>query len=76
MPHVIVKMISGRTEQKKTELAEQITKVLASVIGVTDDSISVAIEDVNRADWTERIYKTDILPIMHKLHKKPGYDPL
>lgn len=38
--------------------------------------ISVAIEDVAKEDWAEKVYKPDILGKPETLYKKPGYDPL
>jgi 4-oxalocrotonate tautomerase len=76
MPHVIVKMLSGRSEQQKTRLAAEFTKVLESVIGASSDSVSIAIEDVKSGEWTEKVYKQDILSNMGSLYKKPGYDPM
>lgn len=76
MPHVIVKMYSGKTDEQKTKLAEEITKVLVAVNGNKETSISVDIQDIEREDWVENVYKKDILPKMDKLVKKPGYNPL
>ena len=41
-----------------------------------EQSVSVSIEDVAPGDWTEKVYKPDILGASGKLHKKPGYNPL
>jgi len=75
MPHVLVKLYAGRTDQQKVKLAEAITKAVMSTLKLEEESISVAIEDVARAHWTENVYKPDILN-NPKLYKKPGYDPL
>ena len=34
MPHVIVKMYSGRTEEQKQKLAEAVTKAVMSATGI------------------------------------------
>jgi 4-oxalocrotonate tautomerase len=39
-------------------------------------AVSVAIEDVGPDDWTDRVYKPDILQKPGSIYKKPGYDPL
>jgi 4-oxalocrotonate tautomerase len=36
----------------------------------------VGIEDVKPEDWTETVYKPDILGNAGRIYKKPGYDPL
>jgi len=76
MPHVIVKLYAGRTEQQKAKLAEEITKAVMTALQADADSISVAVEDIKPADWTEKVYKPDILSNPKKIYKKPGYDPL
>jgi len=75
MPHVIVKMFSGRTDQQKTRLADEVTNAVTRVLGLDESSISVAIEDVKSSEWTEKVYKPDILGNPDKIYKKPGYKP-
>ena len=75
MPHVIVKMHSGRSEQLKAKLAEELTKAVMSTLKSGEESISVGIEDVEPADWTEKVYKPEILGKPKTIYKKPGYDP-
>jgi 4-oxalocrotonate tautomerase len=76
MPHVIVKMLSGRSEQQKARLAEQITKAVMAGAQCAEASVSVSIEDVEPADWVEMVYKPDISGKPDKLYKQPGYNPL
>lgn len=76
MPHVIVKMHSGRSEQQKSRLAQEITKAVMSALGAAETSVSVGIEDVEPAKWTEQVYKPDIAGKAATIFKKPGYDPL
>ena len=76
MPHVIVKLYSGRSEQQKARLAQEITKAVMTALKADDESVSVAIEDVEPKDWTEKVYKPDILGKPEKIYKKPGYNPL
>ncbi len=76
MPHVIVKLYSGRSEKQKSGIAEAITKAIMASTGNGEESISVAIEDVAPSDWTEKVYKPDIVAKRDTLYKKPGYSPL
>jgi 4-oxalocrotonate tautomerase len=76
MPHVIVKMYSGRSEQQKSKLAEEITKAVMTTLNAGEESVSVGIEDIKPEDWLEKVYKPDILGNSEKIYKKPGYDPL
>jgi 4-oxalocrotonate tautomerase len=75
MPHVVVKMYAGKTEEQKQALALEIQKALMTAIGSTEKSISVAIEDVDPADWVEKVYQPEIAGKPDLIYKKPGYDP-
>jgi 4-oxalocrotonate tautomerase len=74
MPHVIVKLWPGKTEQQKNRLAEAITKNVMDILQYGEESVSVAMEEVKPQDWVERVYKPDIKRNLDKLYKKPGYD--
>ena len=73
MPHVIVKLWPGKSEQQKTQLAELITKDVTAVLSYGEESVSVSIEEVRSRDWKEKVYVPDILNGKGKLYKKPGY---
>jgi 4-oxalocrotonate tautomerase len=73
MPHVIVKLWPGKSEQQKTRLAEEIAKDVMDVLKYGEEAVSVAIEEVKPEDWAEKVYKPDILNNPEKLFKKPGY---
>ena len=75
MPHVIVKLLPGRTEQQKTRLAEEIVKDVVAIAECEEKSVSVAFEEIKPEDWAEKVYKPDILDSAAKLYKKPGYNP-
>ena len=76
MPHVIVKLQSGRSEQQKAKIAEEVTQAIMASANCTQAAVSVSIEDIEPEDWVERVYKPDILERPDKLYKKPGYNPL
>jgi 4-oxalocrotonate tautomerase len=76
MPHAIVKMYSGRTEEQKKKLAEEVAKAIMASTGNGEESISVSVEDIAPSDWTDRVYKTDIENGPGKLYKRPGYGSL
>jgi 4-oxalocrotonate tautomerase len=73
MPHVIVKRWPGKSEPQKIRLAEEIVKDAMNVLNYGEESVSVAIEEVEPQDWAEKVYKPDILNNSQKLYKKPGY---
>jgi 4-oxalocrotonate tautomerase len=74
MPHVIVKLWPGKSEQQKTRLAAAITKDVMDVLQDSDESVSVAFEEIEVQDWVKIVYKPDIKDKWDKLYKKPGYD--
>ncbi len=74
MPHVIVKLWTGKSEQQKTRLAEAITKDVMTILHYGDESVSVAMEEVEPKDWIEKVYRPEIKNNFGKLYKKPGYD--
>ena len=73
MPHVIVKLWPGKSEQQKTRLAKEIVKDVMSVLNYGEESVSVAMEEVPAKDWAETVYEPDIVNNSEKLYKKPGY---
>ena len=73
MPHVIVKLWPGKSEQQKQRLADEIAKDVMSVLNYGEESVSVAIEEISSADWAEKVYRPDIVANAEKLYKKPGY---
>ena len=75
MPHVILKMYAGRTDEQKRRLADALAKAVMSAGGASEDSISVAIEDVAPADWFAKVYEPDIAGKPELIFKKPGYGP-
>ena len=76
MPHVIVKLYAGRSDQQKTRLADEITKAVMKTLNHGKEAVSVAVEDIAPDDWVEKVYKPDILGKPGLIYKKPGYDPL
>lgn len=75
MPHVIVKLWPGPSEKAKKKLADAIVKSLIDSINTTEDSVSVAIEEIQSNEWMEKVYRPEIETTMTKLYKKPGYAP-
>ena len=75
MPHVIVKLWPGKSEQQKKKLAEEVTKTIMSTLNYGEESVSVGIEEVKPQDWTDQVYKPDILGKREIIYKEPGYEP-
>lgn len=73
MPHVIVKLWPGKTDEQKSRLAEAIARNVIEVLGSTEASVSVSFEDVAKADWAEQVYRPDIVGHPERVFRKPGY---
>ena len=73
MPHIIVKLWPGKSEQQKARLAEAITKNVMEVFHYGEESVSVAMEEISPQDWPEKVYKPEIVNKAATLYKKPGY---
>jgi 4-oxalocrotonate tautomerase len=75
MPHVIVKLHPGRSEEQKKQLAEAITKDVMEIAKCEEKVVFVAFEEVESKEWAEKVYRPDILNNQANLYKKPGYNP-
>ena len=73
MPHVIVKLWPGKSEQQKNLLADAIAKDIMDILHYGEESVSVAMEEFQPQDWAEKVYKPEIEGNLDKLYKKPGY---
>jgi 4-oxalocrotonate tautomerase len=73
MPHVIVKLWRGKSEQQKKNLAVKITRAVMDTLYYVEDSVSVGFEEVAAKDWMARVYDPDIQAKPESIYKKPGY---
>jgi 4-oxalocrotonate tautomerase len=73
MPHIIVKLYPGRTQEQKQLLTDKIVEAVLETINTEETSISVAVEEIPREMWKEKVYKPDIISKENTLTKKPGY---
>jgi 4-oxalocrotonate tautomerase len=74
MPHVIVKLWPGKSEQQKKKLASELTKAVTSILNYGEESVSVGIEEIAASDWMEEVYNPDIRAKRETIYKEPGYD--
>lgn len=73
MPHVVVKIWPGKTEAQKKDLAEAVTRNVMDILGNSEASVSVAIEEVESDRWRDEVYLPEIAGRADLLYKKPGY---
>ena len=82
MPHVILKMVEGRTEEQKKALADALTRAVTTTLGCSEDLVSVAIEDFKDAEWmsgakTLAIHSASLKSSIatDTIYRMPGYGP-
>ncbi len=73
MPHVVVKLWPGKSDDQKQRLTEIITRGVMETLEYGEDAVSVAFEEVAPAEWTPRVYEPDIAGKWTTLTKQPGY---
>jgi 4-oxalocrotonate tautomerase len=61
MPHVVVKLWPGKSEEQKQQLADAITREVTAILHYGDESVSVAMEEVATDEWREKVYRPDIV---------------
>lgn len=66
MPYISVKAFP-KDEETKRRTAERILQVFQETWGAEPDWVTIAMEDVDPADWDERIVKGEILPGMDRV---------
>ncbi|MCW3789296.1 tautomerase family protein [Plebeiibacterium sediminum] len=74
MPHFQIKLLEGKTEEQKQELAKELVKTAQRVIGYGAESFSVSIEDFTLEEWKNKVYPNDIMGNKDILYKEPGYE--
>lgn len=75
MPHIVVKLVPGKSEEQKHRLAQEITRVVCSTLDYEENAVSVAFEEVEKDDWADKVFKSAIQEKWDTLYKKPGYNP-
>ena len=58
-----------------SRLAEEIVKDVMRILNRKEEVISVALEEVDAKDWTDRVYIPDIQGKWNTLYKKPECNP-
>lgn len=75
MPHVILKIAAGKSQEEKTALAQALSDAVTTTLACDEKFVSVGIEDIEVSDWTEKVFVPEIAGKPELIFKKPGYDP-
>ncbi|NQY68821.1 MAG: tautomerase family protein [Flavobacteriales bacterium] len=75
MPHIVIKMYPGRSEDQKQKLTKAIIKEVTEIFECSEKVVSIGIEETEKELWPEAVYRPEILEKKKTLYKKPGYNP-
>ena len=74
MPHIVIKTISGPSQEQLQKAAEEIAAVVQRTMGKPEKYISVSVEEYDYSQW-EEVYDTYVKDKDNVL-VQPGYtDP-
>ena len=73
MPHIKVQMWPGKSNEQKQVLADAMSQCIQDVLGSSEASVSVAIEDIQPDDWGSVVYEPEIEGKPELLFKQPRY---
>jgi 4-oxalocrotonate tautomerase len=51
MPFVSIRMIEGRSQQRKDEISKRVTDAISEVLQLPKDDVWVVFEDISAEDW-------------------------
>jgi 4-oxalocrotonate tautomerase len=51
MPYVNVRLVAGRSPEKKAEMARRIVEAVSEIAAVRPDQVWVVFDDVPKEDW-------------------------
>ncbi len=58
MPHIIVKLLPGRTEEQRKNLLISFLEAVKDTVNAGESSISVSFEEIPNEKWENQVYKT------------------
>lgn len=73
MPHIIVNIIEGKSNEIKQEFAEKMVQLASDTLGIKPAAFSVVFKEFAKEDWMSEVYQKDIKPNLNSLSIKPGY---
>jgi len=75
MPHIVIKTLSGKSQDQLQEAARQAVAVISKTLGKPEKYCSASVEEYSPAEWVE-VYNGQIKD-SDKVLVKPGYtDPV
>ncbi|WP_105663759.1 tautomerase PptA [Cronobacter dublinensis] len=75
MPHIDVKFFPRElSDTQKQALADELTQVIVKHLQSKESSVSVALNEVQPAQWKGEVWDKEIAPFLDTLARKPGYE--
>ena len=71
MPHIVMKIISGPSQEQLQEAAGQISAIINKTMGKPEKYISVSVEEYSFGEW-EQVYN-EFIKDKDNVLIKPGY---
>ena len=71
MPHIIIKTIAGKPQEKLQEVAERIAAIVRDTMGTPEKVISVSVDEYALGEW-EGVYN-DFIKGKDNVLVLPGY---
>lgn len=71
MPHIVVNIWPGRSDETKAELANRLALETARVLQMDNEYVSVAFQEVPEVDW-DSFCKREIEEKPENVFKRPG----
>ncbi|ELY4001953.1 tautomerase PptA [Cronobacter dublinensis] len=75
MPHIDVKFFPrDLSDAQQHALADELTQVIVKHLQSKESSVSVALNEVQPAQWKGEVWDKEIAPFLDTLARKPGYE--
>lgn len=75
MPHIEVKFFPRNlSDAQQQALADELTQVIVKHLQSKESSVSVALNEVQPAQWKGEVWDKEIAPFLDTLARKPGYE--
>ena len=68
MPHIVVKLWPGHSEEEKTAMAREVVESAAKALNAQPDWFTVGVEEVAPEDWDETVVRPEIQGKAHTLY--------
>lgn len=72
MPHIVVKMYPGRTEEMKSSMVRALVEAASDALNAPQDWFTIGVEEVSPENWEEQVAKPEIMGKADTLYFRNG----